>query len=216
MRNIALSKIEGIYTLARQVPFFGLDDLASVEKNKNYLKILLSRYEKSGRVVRLKKGLYVADDYLRGLKETGRFSAYLELAANILHSPSYLSLEYVLYGHNLLTEIPVNLTSVTIKKTAVFSNKLGNFYYRSVKEKLFCGFETINDGGFSVLRATKAKALFDYLYLRQHDIGDRESFDELRLNVKGLTSEDKKELAKYAAIDGSSKMRKILTYFIKI
>jgi len=212
MRNVFSSKIKTIFSVAKNLPFFSLDDLASLETDKGYLKVLLSRYEKAGKAVRLKKGLYVAKEYLEKTKENGAGSVYLEFLANLLYQPSYLSLDYILYKHNLLTEVPVNFTSVALKKTKALSNNLGRFFYRKVKSDLFIGFETVKEGGFTVSRATKAKALFDYLYLRKNDLVNQASVSELRLNLKELNNKDKKELKAYVKREGSKKMKEIFDY----
>lgn len=213
MINKRNSKIDVIFSAAKELPCFTLDDLASIEKNKTYLKILFSRYTKVGKVIRLKKGVYVAKDYLDKIKMNGSLSFYLEMTANIICQPSYLSLEYVLYQNNLLTELPVNFTSVALTKTASFSNKFGNFFYHKVKKDLFCGFDIIKEGEFSVLKASKAKALFDFLYLRKNAIINKESAMALRLNLGEFKKEDIKELEKYVKIEGSKKMKEIFNYF---
>lgn len=209
MRNKSGSRIDRVFAAAKQLPYFDFSDLATVETDRIYLKILLSRYEKSGKVIRLKKGVYVTKDYIETIRGKGRLSAYSEFLANILYQPSYLSLEYILYRHNLLTEIPVNFTLVTKNKPAAFRNRFGGFFYRKVKDELFCGFDIISEGDFSIIRATKAKALFDYLYLRKNTIVSPESVTGLRLNLSQLNRREKAELGKYAAIEGSKKMQAI-------
>jgi len=60
---------------------------------------------------------------------------------------------------------------------------MGNFFYHKIRPDLFCGFETIEEDGFAINRATKAKAVFDYLYFKKKHLICRESVKELRLNV---------------------------------
>ncbi|MEO0097843.1 MAG: hypothetical protein ABIK78_07100 [candidate division WOR-3 bacterium] len=198
--------------LVKTLPYFSIEDLISFEKNKHYLKILFSRYEKSGKLIRLKKGMYVTKEYVDDLEKQGKISTFLEFLSEILYSPSYLSLEYVLYQHNLLTEIPKNFTAITKKKTTFFSNKFGNFFYHKIKDKLFYGFETIKEGDFIIFKARKAKALFDFLYLRKNEILNEDSFKELRLNLREISKKDKKELENFIKLDGSKKMKKILSF----
>lgn len=212
MRNKGKSKISAIFSVAEKLPFFTLDDLASMETNKTYLKILLSRYEKSGKAARLKKGVYVAKNYLDVLEKSGRISAYSEFLSGVLYQPSYLSLDYILYKHNILTEAPINFTAVAKKKTISFSNRFGTFFYHKIKPDLFCGFETVQEGGFTIFRATKAKALFDFLYFRKHGIISKEAADELRLNLEVFNSKDKTELKNYIKKEGSKKMKEIYHY----
>lgn len=211
MRNKRTPKIRYIYELVKRLPYFSFDDLAGVETNRTYLKILFSRYEKAGRVVRLKKGLYVAKDYLDNLEKKGRLSAYLEMISNTLYEPCYLSLDYILYKHNMLTEVPVNFTLVSSRKTKTLANVLGRFYYHKIKKELFCGFSAVRkDGDFMILEATKAKALFDFLYFKKDFFSGKESVEELRLNLENFTGRDKAELAAYAKIEKSKKIKKII------
>lgn len=214
MRN-DVSKIKTIIFLAKKLPYFSLDDLGTIETNKSYLRILLSRYEKSGKIIRLKKGLYVAKEYIDNIQKRDKSFCYSEFVSNLLYSPSYLSLNYVLYQHNLLTEIPNHFTSVSKNKTASFSNKFGAFFYHKIQDKLFYGFKLIKQGDFTILKATKAKALFDFLYLQKNSLVNKKAFEELRLNLSALSKKDITELKKYFKKEGSKKMKDILSYFIK-
>ncbi|HBV57722.1 MAG TPA: hypothetical protein DEB73_00365 [Candidatus Magasanikbacteria bacterium] len=213
MRNSATPKIKHIYDLAKKMPYFGFDDLIGVETDQVYLKILFSRYAKAGKVVRLKKGLYVAKEYLDNLEKKGRLSAYIELVSNILYEPCYLSLDYILYKHNILTEMPVNFTLVSSRKTKTFTNIFGRFFYHKIRKELFCGFTaTRKEGDFMILEATKAKSLFDFIYFRKNILSDKESVKELRLNLGDFTAKDKKELVSYIKIEKSKKMKIIINY----
>lgn len=212
MRNKETTKIKTIFAAVEKLPYFSFDDLASLETNKVYLKILFSRYEKAGKVIRLKKGIYVSKDYIDKVEKSGRISTYLEFLVCILYIPSYISLDYILYKYNILTEVPVNFTAVTKKKTASFSNNFGGFFYHKIKPQLFRGYETIKENEFVIFWATKAKALFDYLYFRKNSIVDKNSADELRLNLKEFGKKDKEELKRYIKVEGSKKMEKIYIY----
>lgn len=209
------SKIEKIISLIKKVPCFSLDDLSSMEQNKNYLKILLSRYEKASKLVRLKKGIYTSKEYIYDTQKNQTFFNFLEFLANFLRQPSYLSLDYVLYEHNILTEVPVNFTSVAKNKTIRFSNSLGNFSYHKVKERLFSGFKIIRKGDFIILKASKSKALFDFLYLRKNLLPDQKAVRELRLNLDNFSTNELKELKSYYRLEGSKKMKKIINWLFK-
>ena len=212
MRNKNEPKIRRIISLAEHLPYFRLDNVAGIERNKQYLKILFSRYKKSGKLLCLKRGMYVTKAYIDAIQKSNLFSLYPEFISGMLYEPSYLSLDYVLYEHNLLTEIPVNFTLITKKKTARFTNQFGNFFYHTVKRNLFCGFAILKKGDFTIYKATKAKALFDFLYLRKHAILDRSSAHALRLNIDNVSSSDKKELMGYIKIEGSKKMMEVVNF----
>jgi len=214
MRNKGESKIWTIFSKAEKLPFFSLDDLASMEKDKNYLKTLLSRYKKSGKTIRLKKGIYVAKTYIDGIEKAGFITDYAEFLTGTLY-PSYLSLDYILHKYNIITEMPVNFTAITKKKTTSFVNEFGKFVYHNVKPSLFCGYETIKKGDFSIFKATKTKALFDFLYLRKDHIVNEEAARELRLNLEEFNNKDKKELIGYIEVEGSKAMKRIYKYLFK-
>lgn len=206
------TKITKIIAMASKLPFFTLDDLSTVEENKHYLRVLLSRYEKAGKILRLKKGVYVVEDYINNVKINSSYSSYTEFVANILYQPSYLSLDYILYKNSILTEIPNNFTLVTKNKTAKFSNNIGNFFYHKVKDELFIGFEIEKVNNYSIYKASKAKALFDFIYLRKNYLNDKKAVTELRLNLDNFTKNDFGELKKYVLLEGSKKLWKILNY----
>jgi len=203
-----------IIELAEKLPVFTFDDFLGTEESKSYLRMILHRYEKSGKLLRLKKGIYTTTAYIERMKNRGEIEIFTDFLANFLYSPSYLSLETILYRHNILTEIPVNLTSVSKNKTTVFTNKLGNFLYHKIKSSLFCGFEISEESGFSLMRATKAKAIFDFLYLRKNILPNKEAVKELRLNIRHLNRADINKLKKYVALEGSKKLKEILNYLL--
>ena len=205
-------KTKQIVNLVAALPFFSIADLAPIGERPSYVNIILSRQVKRGTMVRLRKNLYVAKSYLDNADRRGVFSDYVEFAANRLYPPSYLSLDYVLHEHNMLTEIPRNITSMALRKTERFSNSLGTFIYHTIKEELFLGFKTVRKGNFSIFKATRAKALFDFLYLRKRLLVDRQAVDELRFNLDGFTKNDSRELEGYVKIEGSPRMKEIIDW----
>ena len=211
MRNNDI-RSKRILKLAGTLPLFGASVLAPLGEKRPHLNIILSRHVKRGTMLRLRKNLYVTRNYLDQAERRGILSDYVEFAANKLYSPSYLSLDYVLHEHNLLTEIPRNITSVGLRKTGHFSNDLGNFIYHKIKEELFCGFKVLTKGDFSILKATKAKALFDFLYYRKRLVVDRKAAEALRINLDEFTKTDFKELTGYVAKEGSSRMKEIINW----
>jgi predicted transcriptional regulator of viral defense system len=212
MRNENSFKIRKIISLVKNLPYFSFNNLSGIENDRTYLKILFSRYKKSGKLIRLKRGVYVTKDYVDKLEKMNKISIYTEFLSSILYEPSYLSLEYVLYQNNLITEIPKNFTLITKKKTIIFSNFFGNFIYHKIKNELFCGFEVFKENDFIIYKAKKSKALFDFLYLRKRNILNKKMFEELRLNLDELTKIDKEELLEFINLEGSKKMKEILNY----
>ncbi len=215
MRN-DISKTANIIGHLKTLPYFTLEDIFAIEKNRHFLCVLLSRFSKSGKIIRLKKSVYVSADYLDELKRKNLFAGYGEFVSGIIYEPSYLSLEYVLYENNLLTEMPKNYTAVALKKTKLLVNNLGNFYYHSIKPELFCGFKIIKENNLSFKKATVAKALFDFLYFRKKMLLSEGAIKELRLNLSELKGGDVSELKKYIELEKSKKMREIHNILIKL
>lgn len=195
--------------------YFCINNLLTVEDNKNYLRVFLSRIAKKNEVIPLKKGIYVSREYLNNIEKKGILNDYLEFLSGILYSPSYLSSEYVLSEYNVLTEASYSFTSISINKTKKFINKLGIFDYHHVKDSLFVGFEVIKMGDFLIYKASKSKALFDFLYLRKNILLCREAVMELRLNLENFNLKEIKEFKKYINLEGSKKMKEIFKYLFE-
>lgn len=208
---MTLKSGEILSRLAR-MPYFTIGGLNVFAFKASYLCVFLSRLEERGEIIRLKRGFYVSRAYCDSIKNRGKWTRYLEFIAAKLYSPAYLSLDYVLYEHNLLTEAPVNFTLVAANKTAVYKNALGLFSYHKVKEPLFCGYKTTEEGGFPVYRASKAKALFDFLYLRRNLLAGEGAFMALRLNLEHLANADIAEFAKFSVISKMSKMNLMVNW----
>jgi len=204
-----------IYSLINDLPLFTIDDLKSEEKNGNYLKVLLSRWHKKGKIVRLKKGIYVCQSYLNKAQIKNIYPSYLEFLANSLYSPSYLSLEYVLAKNNILSEAPYAFTSISTKKTNMFNNKLGSYQYQKTTKQYYTGFRTSLINGFYISIATRAKALFDFIYLRHTQLTEKKQVDELRLNISDISKNDIKQINKYINISESSKIKHIFDCLFK-
>lgn len=113
-----------------------------------------------GKIIRLKKGLYVFGEQWR------RSPIALEVVANLLYGPSCISFEYALARYGLMSERSVVITSLTLGKSKTFQTPIGEFEYRAVtKEKFKVGLEYRNleeEGGYLI--ASKEKALVDLVY----------------------------------------------------
>ncbi len=179
MKRLVLHELDSL-------PFFSITSLKVLEEiHPKALYQNLQRWVRSGDIIRLKNGLYVTKTHVdRFLHD--RF--YLERVANKLAAPSYLSLEYVLQKQGLLTEATFPITSITLKTTRRFQNRLGAFEYRHLHPRLYFGFIQRRYGKNSIYEATASKALFDFLYLRlaSLDPKDPSTLDALRINWSEL------------------------------
>ncbi len=196
--------------------YFNKDTISQfVDINKNALSQDVKRWIQNGTLIQLKKGFYVTSNYFERL---GNKTPYLEFISNKLREPSYLSLEYILQKYGVLTESIYSINSITIKSSRIYRNNLGLFIYRNIKDELFTGFNITEKNGFIVKESTKAKALFDWLYLRmlrfkKIDLAVMESF---RLNLENFKKKDFKEFKIYCELAGIKKYLKLAEIIKKI
>ena len=115
--------------------------------------------EKQGRVIRLKKGLFVVTP------EEGEPPLSMELIANHLLGPSYVSLETALAFHGLIPEAVRVTRSVCLKRGREFATPLGHFNYTRVPADYFSIGIRRHDagGGLTFLIASPEKALCDMI-----------------------------------------------------
>lgn len=171
----------------------------------------VARWIENGVLIQLKKGVFVTKEYYQLCNDK---QTYNEFVANILKKPSYLSGEYVLQKYGMLSESVFSITSVTRKKTRIYNNKLGMFAYSNIKEKLFTGFDIVTKSGFEIKEATRAKALFDYLYFRLLRVTEinQEIINSFRLNLGDLTAGDFRELNHFIEFSGIKKFINLINY----
>jgi len=189
-----------------KLPFFN-KNTASVligKEGKNLDK-KLDRLIKINYLRVLKKGLYTTDPYYEGIEK----ELYFEYITNVLREPSYISGEYVLSNEGLIPESVFSITSITTKTTRKYTNFLGSFIYKNIKPGLFLGFREKKWQDKTIYIATKAKALFDYFYLkRMEDIGS--SVFDARINWDSFTDDDLGEFRMYVKLSKSKKMLMVL------
>lgn len=184
------------------------------KKGKNLDK-KISQLLSTGYLISLKKGLYTTKEYIENQSPQSR-----EFLANMQYYPSYLSLEYVLQKEGLIPEAVYTYTSVTPKPTRTFTNKLGTFIYRNIKEPLFTGYQLVRyTENYQIKIASRAKALFDFLYLKPLPStvsGKKQVLEDLRINWNNITREDIEEFNRYVDVSASKKMKQITTIISKL
>jgi predicted transcriptional regulator of viral defense system len=118
----------------------------------------VSSLERSGKLLRLKRGLYIVNPDRSGKRVCE------ELVANHLYSPSYVSMHRALWWYGLIPERVYLIHSMTLKHSRVFENSLGRFTYTGVDRDYFSiglRHEETEDGSFII--ATPEKALCDLI-----------------------------------------------------
>ena len=177
----------------------------------------LYRWMKAGQVYQLKKGVYMTRRFFELHRADMNFAPAISA---ILIPQSYVSLEFVLQKHGILTETTYPTSAVTLKHTRVIENKLGTFTFRNIKENLYKGFVISDYLGIPFSQATSAKALFDYLYLRswkgKNQLSSYNLVEDLRLNLEDFSEEELTEFVGFIETSKSRKMDQILKNLRKI
>lgn len=168
----------------------------------------------AGKLMQLKRGLYVVSPQISGHQLS------IELVANHLYGPSYVSQHYALRYYGLIPERVYLVTSVTTRHTRHFQNELAQFSYRGVSADYFpIGIRSKEADGISFLIATPEKALCDMLmherYVPDQSISALETFfeEDMRIDIDDLRQMDAGIIR--ACMEVGSK-KKILSNLIKL
>lgn len=133
-------------------PFYNIQDLEKITGlKKESLYVALNRWQKSGVLERIGKGLYVIPETV----------VKIERIAAQLYIPNYLSFESALSRYGILNLVPYAITFATSRKTKKITILNRLVEYRQIKKELFFGFE-MEDG---IYIASPEKAMLDMLYL---------------------------------------------------
>jgi len=149
----------------------------------------ISNWSKKGLIIKLRNGFYLFPEH----KTRSGFAFYV---ANRIYRPSYISLHSALAFYGMIPESVVQITSVTSRKTATFSNAIGEFSYKTIKPDLMFGYDVKPiDEGHSFLLAKPEKALIDLLYLYPF-YNTKFEIEELRLDMDFIQNDLNKNLLK--------------------
>jgi len=154
-------RFDNFINLVKNLPVIDTESLLTGNADLESIGVQISRWQKAGKLIQLKRGTYVLSERYRKIEV---FEPYV---ASILNRPSYLSLEKALEFHNLIPESVTVYTSVTTKNPVRFNTKLGIFDYRHIKPDFFWGYESVTVKKQTAFVASPEKALLDLLYLKQ-------------------------------------------------
>lgn len=160
--------------------FFDLATIALLSSEKRAsLRVQLSRWCKTGRLISLRRGFYGFPEKRPWIKINPA------VLANKLYAPSYISSYWALGFFGLIPERVVTYTSVTRRVTRTFENPLGVFRYQSVKPEAFFGYKLREIDRAGVLLADPEKALLDLWYL-ETGLWDEARMEGMRFQNKQL------------------------------
>lgn len=209
-------QLNQILDILKQAPYLTKSNLAlPLGKEGDDLNYWIKKLTNEKLLTPLKKGFYISSYYqdtmIRDPEQSESYWVYL---ANVLRSPSYVSLEYVLSKYNVIPETVSSITSVTLKSPRSYRSENAFFIYRNIKRDLFSGYRFLAFGnsGLTAKIAYPFKAIFDFLYLKSFS-SEKEMQTYLleagRFNWDVLTEADKRKFLQVVETSNSTKMKTI-------
>ena len=197
-----------ILSIVGEEPVFSSSLLKVGDVLQARIEVQLSRWVKAGRILQLRRGLYVLVQPYR------KVEPHPFLLANALTRASYVSLQSALAHYGLIPEhVPV-VTSVTTGRTGRRQTALGSFVFRHVKHDMFHGFQKVQvAAGQEAYVAQPEKALLDLVYLSSGG-DDPKCLHELRLqNTEILETAVLTELVER---NGKPKLKRALQVILRL
>lgn len=201
-------KLEEFIKKVAKLPVIETELLLAGVPDQGSLKVQISRWQKAGHIIQVKRGIYVLAEPYR------KVDAYEFYLASILKKPSYISLEKALEYHGLIPDAVAVYTSVTTKMPGRFISDIGTFDYRHIRSTLFWGYDSVVVNKQTAFIASPEKAILDLCYLRGVNISQA-YLRELRLqNVSKINVAKLSEYAKKFAKPGIAAAAKTITSYI--
>ena len=163
------------------------------------VRVQLSRWVQSGRVIRIHKGWYTLDAPYR------RVRIDMNVVASTVKTGAYISLHSALAHHGVIPEHVAQTTAVTTGRPATIDSQFGTIRFRHIKAEVFFGFARHEVGMQHAYVATPEKALLDLLYLTPGS-DDPGYLSELRL--QGVDGLDVDLMRRMSARFGQPKIRR--------
>ena len=138
------------------------------------VRVQLSRWVRSGRVIRIHKGWYTLAEPYR------RVRIDMNVVASTIKRGSYVSLQSALAYHGMIPEYVAETTAVTTGRPQTLDTPFGRISCRHIKRDAFFGYARAEAGAQHAHVATPEKALLDLLYLTPAS-DDPDYVSELRL-----------------------------------
>lgn len=182
------------------LPLFRGSLLLAGDRDPGDVRRQLSRWKASGKVLQLRRNLYLLGSPWR------RVQPHPFLIANELHRPSYVSLQSALAYHGMIPEgVPVT-TSVTTARPMTLDTPLGPHILRHIRPEVFFGYHRVPlPRDQEALVAGPEKALLDLVYLTPKG----EEIEHLRsLRLEGIEDLDDEELSSHARRWGKEKIKR--------
>ncbi|MBA7497591.1 hypothetical protein ES704_00319 [subsurface metagenome] len=183
---------------------FSLNEIRVIDPN--FHRRRLNEWQDKGYIKKVIRGYYIFSDLQ--LSEEILFKI-----ANRIYLPSYVSLESALSYYHLIPESVYGITSISTRRTYHFKTSIGEFTFRTVKPKLFFGYNLMNYKEHYLKMASIEKVLLDYFYLHP-DIETEQDFDSLRINKEMFFEQmDEKKLIGFLGRFNQKKLTGRINHF---
>ena len=165
----------GVFTFGDVVNWYPTSSRAAV-----YAQV--QRALKTGDVIQIRRGLYHLS------RTVFPQLVSVEVLANLIYGPSYVSFESALSYHGWIPEAVRNCTCVTSLRPRSFETIHGLFSYTQIKQSpLMAGVQNVDSGRGAFFIATPLKALADMVAARGLDWTDcRPLVESLRIEPDDL------------------------------
>ena len=151
---------DDLLKLVQDDPVFESSVLFAGDVNPQAIRVQLSRWVKAGKIIQLRRGLYVLAPPWQKTKP------HPFLIANRLQKASYVSLQSALSYYNLIPELVQTVTSVSTGRTEQLSTPLGHFSFQHIKTELFFAYQSVSLKNQLFFIAEAEKAILDLIYLQ--------------------------------------------------
>jgi predicted transcriptional regulator of viral defense system len=150
---------------------FGYEDIATaLDITPGSARVAASRYTKQGFMVRIKRNMYLLRNVWDGMSADEKLEV-----ANLLQTPSYISLQTALSFYDLTTQVQQNyFESISLRRSKDIDIINDTFNFIKISPDLYFSFVKKNN----VFIADPEKAFIDSLYLM--------SFGRYKLDISAV------------------------------
>lgn len=177
----------------------------------------ITRLLEQGVILQIRRGLYIfAEPFSKHPQSR-------ELLANLIHGPSYVSMESALEYHAMIPERTNGVVSASLGRDRRFETKVGLFMYRRVPGRAFSiGVERMEiPGGRFILVARPEKALADMVHidrnleLRSYRAVEEYLYDSLRIDPASIEALDGSLMGSITATYGTGRTARLAGYLAR-
>lgn len=206
--HVVAMKLDELAARVLPTGLFRTGQILSGQQSPANVRRQLDRWVKSGKVLKLRRGVYILKGPHAGT------TVHPFSAANSLKKASYVSLQSALSHYGMIPEYVPVTTSVTTGRPEEFATPIGRFLFRHVSTQCFHGFTEVEvSPGQRALLASRQKALVDLLYLTPHS-DEIEYLRELRLGKPDHFDVD--DLEARVERSGSGKVKRAVKHLLEL